>query len=180
MKRRNFIQTSLASTITTILGSCLNFNQKQLELSNNSNFFQLGVASGDPLPDKVIIWTRITANLGKPQDAVKGKWVVGKDPQFQQLVSQGQFTALAENNFSVHVDVDNLEANSWYWYRFEFNNQVSPIGRTRTLPETDSDISQLKFAFVSCQNYESGYFNAYKHLAEEELDFVIHQAGLYL
>ena len=174
MKRRNFIQTSLASTITTILGSCLNFNQKQLELSNNSNFFQLGVASGDPLPDKVIIWTRITANLGKPQDAVKGKWVVAKDPQFQQLVSQGQFTALAENNFSVHVDVDNLEANSWYWYRFEFNNQVSPIGRTRTLPETDSDISQLKFAFVSCQNYEEGYFNAYKHLAEEKLDFVIH------
>lgn len=135
--------------------------------------FSLGVASGDPEPDSVVLWTRI-APTPLAEMSIPVKWQIAADQQMQQIVGQGTVEAVPEWGHAVHVVVDNLSPNQWYWYQFQVGKAVSPIGRTRTLPAAGSQVESLKFAYVSCQNYESGYYTAYQHLAEEDLDLVLH------
>jgi alkaline phosphatase D len=138
------------------------------------------VASGDPLTESVVIWTRLAPKPinggGMPQDRVRVRWAVAKDDQMRKIVRRGTAVASPELAHSVHVDVRDLEPNRWYWYQFEAGGYVSPIGRTRTAPEFEDDDKQarLDFAFISCQDWQNGFYPAFRGLADEDIDLVVH------
>ncbi|MFB6264574.1 MAG: alkaline phosphatase [Bradymonadaceae bacterium] len=139
--------------------------------------FQLGVASGDPLSDGAILWTRLAPRPhqggGMPDERVPVVWEVSPRPEFGTLVGSGWTYARPELGHSVHVDVRGLQPDTWYWYRFRIGDQwVSPAGRTRTLPRAGSSPDLLRIGTASCQNYAHGYYPAHAHLAEENLDLV--------
>lgn len=140
--------------------------------------FSLGVASGDPEPDSVVIWTRIAPDpfgtASMPQVSIPVYWEMAEDPQMQHIFQWGTVDATPQWGHSVHVVVENLSPGQWYWYQFQVGSEKSPIGRTRTMPALGSHPQQLQFAFVSCQHYEKGYFTAYQHLVQEDLDLVFH------
>ncbi|MFC4602712.1 alkaline phosphatase D family protein [Rhodococcus kronopolitis] len=147
--------------------------------------FGHGVASGDPLPDRVVIWTRVTPSAAATPGSGVGeqvpvRWEVATDPAFATVVRSGTVTATAESDHTVKVDATGLQPATTYHYRFTARGgavagQVSPVGRTRTAPATDADLDRLRFGVVSCSNWEAGYFAAYRHLAvREDLDAVIH------
>lgn len=102
------------------------------------------------------------------------RWQVALDENMRQVVRRGTVLATPELAHSVHVDVRGLDPDRWYWYQFQVGREVSPIGRTRTAPASYSYTKQLNFAFVSCQDWQNGYYTAYRHLAEENLDLVVH------
>lgn len=140
--------------------------------------FSLGVASGDPRPDSVVLWTRLAPDplSGQPMPAISipVQWQIATDAQMTQVIQQGTVQAAPKWGHSVHVVAENLSPGQWYWYQFQVGSEKSPVGRTRTMPALDADPEQLKFAFVSCQHYEKGYFTAYQHLVQEDLDLVFH------
>jgi alkaline phosphatase D len=140
--------------------------------------FSLGVASGDPADDGVVLWTRLARDPlnggGMPPEAVEVRWDVADDQSMRNIVKQGRATAAAAGAHSVHVEVEGLKPNRVYWYRFHAGDATSPIGRTRTLPKAGDDVDRLRFAFASCQHYETGLFTAYRHMAAEDLDVVFH------
>jgi alkaline phosphatase D len=138
--------------------------------------FLHGVASGDPLHDRVILWTRVTPP--RPTDILVGRWTIAKDPAMRRTVGRGWFATDIRRDFTVKVDARNLEPGCSYYYRFECDGARSCVGRTRTLPR--DGVKALRLAFVSCSNYPYGYFNAYRRIAERaDLDFVLH-LGDYL
>ncbi|GAA2756098.1 alkaline phosphatase D family protein [Actinopolymorpha rutila] len=147
--------------------------------SFRSDPFTLGVASGDPLPNSVVIWTRLAPD---PMDSFGGmqptryavEWQVAEDEAFRKVVRGGAVLAQPEYVHSVHVDVDGLQPDREYFYRFRTGPQISPVGRTRTAPDPAADLGRLRFATVSCAAWFDGYYTAYKHLAEEDLDVVFH------
>ncbi|MBI0579905.1 alkaline phosphatase [Neobacillus cucumis] len=140
--------------------------------------FTLGVASGDPLSDGVVLWTRLAPDPlnggGMPDTDFEVKWEMAQDEHFRHIVQKGTEIASPQLGHTVHVEVSGLKANHLYYYRFKSGNEISPVGRTKTLPKAGSNVSNLKFAFVSCQQYEHGYYTAYQHLAKEDLDVVFH------
>ncbi|HAC24135.1 MAG TPA: alkaline phosphatase [Cytophagales bacterium] len=131
--------------------------------------FYHGVASGDPLTDRVIIWTRVTPDDSVARIAVT--WEVAKDDQFGSVVKSDTLSTTPARDYTVKVDVTGLEPGQFYYYRFKALNAASPVGRTKTLP-TAAD--SVKLAVVSCSNWEFGYFNAYDRIAEKEVDAVLH------
>ena len=132
--------------------------------------FYHGVASGDPLTDKVIIWTRLTPTENFSPDVL---WEVAKDSLFQEIIAKGNHQAISENDYTVKIDVEGLKAGTTYYYRFKSGDTHSIIGKTRTLPE--GAVSEVKFAIVSCSNFEFGYFNAYQKIGERtDLNAVLH------
>ncbi|MEM7371379.1 MAG: alkaline phosphatase D family protein [Bacteroidota bacterium] len=140
--------------------------------------FQLGIASGDPAADGFVLWTRLAPKPleggGMPLINVAVDWMVAKDENMSQVVAAGQEIATPELAHSVHVEVQGLEPDRWYFYQFKAGGEVSPVGRTRTTPAKKAMIDKFQFAFASCQHFESGYFTAYEHMLEESLDLVIH------
>ena len=140
--------------------------------------FTLGVASGDPSASGVVLWTRLAphplAGGGMPDARVPVGWELASDEGFRRVVARGRALAVPELAHSVHVELRGLQPARHYWYRFWYGGEASPVGRTRTAPAAGSVQRDLRFAFVSCQNYEEGYYTAYRHLAEEELDLVVH------
>ena len=140
--------------------------------------FQLGVASGDPAPDGVVLWTRLAPQPltggGMPSEPVEVDWQVADDEQFSKVVRQGKTTATPGWGHSVHVEVDGLKPGRWYWYHFRAGGETSPKGRTRTMPPADAVAPPLRFAFASCQHFETGYYTAYEHMLEDDLDLVLH------
>jgi len=139
--------------------------------------FPLGVASGEPLPDGVVLWTRLApAPLdggGMPPEPVAVRWEVAADDGFRDVVQTGETVADPFWAHSVHVEVSGLEPGRVYWYRFAAGAEVSPTGRTKTAPATNAPLDRLRFAFASCQDYQAGYYAAHRHLAAEDLDFVL-------
>jgi alkaline phosphatase D len=132
--------------------------------------FLHGVASGDPRPDGVVLWTRVTTDTPDP---VQVGWVVAADPQLEDVVASGAAVAAPSRDHTVKVDVAGLSAGRWWFYGFTALGACSAVGRTKTAPE--GSVDHLRFAVVSCSNYQSGYFNAYAALAErDDLDAVIH------
>jgi alkaline phosphatase D len=134
--------------------------------------FYHGVASGDPLTDRVIIWTRIT-----PDSTITGNisvdWRMALDTAFTQIVTFGTTSTNELTDYTVKVDVTGLLPNTFYFYEFSALNGKSVIGRTKTAPS--GDVDSLRFAVVSCSNYEYGYFNAYKRIAQRnDIDAVLH------
>ncbi len=140
--------------------------------------FSLGVASGEPLPDSVVLWTRLAPDPlhggGMPPENVMVRWQVALDEKMKKIVQRGKAIATPELAHSVHVEVRGLKPGQWYWYQFQAGNELSPIGRTRTAAAFFAPIPKLNFAFVSCQDWQNGYYTAYQHLAQEDLDFVVH------
>jgi len=132
--------------------------------------FRHGVASGDPLHDRVIIWTRVS-DIDAPTVTVE--WTVAMDPEMRHVVASGATETTARRDWTVHIDVVGLRPDTVYHYRFEAMRQRSPIGRTRTL--ADGHVDHLRFAFVSCAKYNAGFFNVYGRLAaRDDIDFVLH------
>jgi alkaline phosphatase D len=134
-----------------------------------SDLFVLGVASGDPVADSVILWTRLVVDTVEP---VPVGWEVASDEDFEDVVASGDVVAEAALGHAVHVDADGLEPDSWYWYRFTVGESTSPVGRARTTPDDDGDSERLRFAFASCQNRQNGLWTAYEHMVEEDVDLV--------
>lgn len=140
--------------------------------------FQLSVASGDPLSDRVVIWTRLApdplSDGGMPQEDVPVIWEVFSDEEGLQPVRNGWAWARPALAHSVHVDVDGLRPDTFYWYRFRVGDAwQSPMGRTRTWPAPADSPDELRLAFACCQKYRSGFYSAHAHLAEMDLHGVV-------
>lgn len=140
--------------------------------------FSLGVASGDPLPDGVVLWTRLAPDPlapdgrgGLPDQPVSVGWQIAADERFTQVVRSGVAVAQGDQAHSVHVEVCGLRPGTEYFYRFRAGTELSPIGRTKTAPLPGVD--RFSFVFASCQHYADGFYNAYAHLAREDLDLVV-------
>lgn len=142
--------------------------------------FLHGVASGDPLPDGILLWTRVTPAPDAVPGSGKGpdtevSWEIAEDKGFARIVAQGRTTATAASDHTVKADVRGLRPATAYWYRFAAGTALSPVGRTLTAPATDAAAANVRFGVVSCSNWESGYFSAYRHLAARaDLDAVLH------
>ena len=164
LNRREFIWTAAAS------GLILPFATRAQDGAAPSKRFAHGVASGDPLTDRVILWTRVTTQRTA---AVDVRWTVAADARFARTVASGTVRTGAERDFTVKVDAGGLAPATTYYYRFEAEGEHSPVGRTRTLP--DAGGRRLRFAVVSCANYPYGFFNVYGRVAARpDLDAVLH------
>ncbi len=139
--------------------------------------FSLGVASGCPRPDGVVLWTRLAPDPlhagGMGTEAVPVRWELARDEAFRCIVRQGIERATPEAAHSVHVELRGLDPDRVYWYRFAAGSAASPTGRTRTAPAPDAAVRRLRFAFASCQHFEQGYYGAYRHMAAEDVDLVV-------
>ncbi|ANB09990.1 alkaline phosphatase [Streptomyces ambofaciens] len=149
-----------------------------------SDPFTLGVASGDPLPGSVLLWTRLAPEPfledgGMGTERVTVEWEVALDEYFAAVLFRGTAEAHAEYAHSVHVDVQGLTPGTVYYYRFRTGVWLSPTGRTRTAPAQSSVTSSLKLAAVACQAYQDGYYTVYRHVAQDDVDVVFH-LGDYL
>ncbi|MGH8929404.1 MAG: alkaline phosphatase D family protein [Egibacteraceae bacterium] len=141
--------------------------------------FTLGVASGEPTSDGVVLWTRLAPEPlepggGMPAGDAPVEWEVATDEAMAQIVGTGSEAATAADGHSVHVDVTGLSPARPYWYRFRASGELSPVGRTNTAPPPGSSPDRLALAFASCQHYEAGYYTAYRHMAGDDLDVVFH------
>lgn len=138
--------------------------------------FTLGVASGAPLPSGVVLWTRLISDPLAAQafsvQAFAVRWEVAEDEVFKRIAAKGTATAIPELAHSVHVDVQGLLPDRWYWYRFMLGDAVSPVARTRTAPAADAMPAALRFAFASCQHWEFGHYAAHRHIAAAAPDLV--------
>ena len=182
LDRRTLLRATGAATIGAAVGGTLTAGAVA---SADSPAFAHGVASGDPLPDSVLLWTRVTPT----PDALPGSgagpvvqvgWELAADPAFGTVVQSGSVTAGPDRDHTVKVDVGGLAPGTTYHYRFHYGGEVSAAGTTRTAPATEAAVSRLRFGVVSCSNWQSGHFAAYRHLAERgDLDAVIH-LGDYL
>ena len=174
--RRSFFRRSGAAAAALAGAPALALAARGSKAIEGSVPFQHGVASGDPLADRVILWTRIT--LPSVNGTLKLTYTVATDPALTNVVRRGAALTDADRDHTVKVDVTGLSAGTTYYYRFAFDNQVSPIGRTRTAPA--GPLARLRLAVVSCSNHAFGLFNAYRRIAERaDLDAVVH-LGDYL
>lgn len=174
LDRREFIQKT--STVLSGVGLVgpypfINFSRETAD-----NLFTLGVASGDPLPDSVVLWTRLAPKPleggGMPPESVEVQWEMATDDTFTFILKNGTTLAVPEMAHAVHVEVFGLEPSRHYFYRFRVGDQISPVGRTKTAPPYGQDLEEMNFAFASCQNYQSGFYTAYDHMVKEDLDVV--------
>lgn len=139
--------------------------------------FRHGVASGDPLGDRVILWTRVSPVdvLERAAGEIPVSLVVATDPELTQVVGRQVVTAGLASDFCVKVDAQGLQPNRWYYYQFSVGDKASPVGRTRTFPTNKQDVERARFAVVSCSNYAYGLFSVYRAVsAQTDLDFVLH------
>lgn len=136
--------------------------------------FAHGIASGDPLVDRVILWTRITSDAALASGAdVPVTWVLARDPRLSDVVASGETRAVADADYTVKVDAAGLEPDTHYWYAFAAPGERSVVARTKTLPT--GHVQRLRFAQCSCAKFNAGFFNAYARIAErDDLDFVLH------
>ena len=177
MNRRALLRNTPMLAAATALAGCA--SRPVAVESTIANTFSNGVASGDPLARSVILWTHIRPVGGQePSNAIPVKWRVAKDEGMRQLVSQGSASALADRDFTFKVDAQGLEPDGYYYYQFEAQGELSPVGRTRTLNE--SGPGNVRIAVASCANYPFGHFNVYRRIAQQEdLNVVVH-LGDYL
>ncbi|WP_433357365.1 alkaline phosphatase D family protein [Micromonospora saelicesensis] len=143
--------------------------------------FKLGVASGDPAPDSVVLWTRLAPSPlnadgqgGMANADVTVEWQVSTTDRFTSLVASGSVVARYADAHSVHAIAGGLAADSDYYYRFRAQGQISPVGRTRTAPAPSAFGRELVMAFASCAHYEAGYYTAYRRMAEDNPGLILH------
>lgn len=175
--RRSFIAGSAAVATTAALGpvGCAFIGGGRFR----DDPFTLGVASGDPSPDGVVLWTRLAPDPlseagGMSAAPVPVRWELAEDERFARLVRTGEAMARAETAHAVHVEVTKLAPARTYHYRFIAGDAVSAVGRTRTAPAPGSSVAAVRLASLGCQNYEDGFYTAYARVAEDDLDLVLH------
>ena len=175
LTRRRF----LASSAAWVLSGCGRGEGSAPSASAEASTFRHGVASGDPLADRVVLWSHVTEPTAAAAGAaVRVSWQVARDPEFLELAARGTALAEAADGYTVKVDVGGLAPGTSYHYRFHAQGAFSPVGRTRTLPVGSPE--RVRLAACSCANYPQGYFNAYRRIAaREDLDAVLH-LGDYL
>jgi alkaline phosphatase D len=149
------------------------------QASFDSDPFTLGVASGDPTPKGVVLWTRLAPNPlvgggGLPPEPYEVRYELARDEEFRHIYRHGSEVALPDEAHSVRVELDELPPEREWFYRFKAGDAISPVGRTRTTPPGNSQLGTLNLAFVSCQNYAQGYFTPYADVAASDIDAVIH------
>lgn len=173
ISRRAFLSGCAAG----LLAATLPFPSPRARTRLDKYPFTLGVASGYPTPQGVVLWTRLApeplAGGGMPPVALEVAWELASDEGFRSIVARGTEIASPELAHSVRAEVAGLEPARWYYYRFHAGGATSPLGRTRTAPSPAS-LERLRFAFASCQQYEQGWYSAYRHMAREDLDLVAH------
>lgn len=138
--------------------------------------FAIGVASGAMRADSVVLWTRLLAAGrfdGIGDDAVPVRWEIAHDEAFTRIARHGETLAVPGLAHSVHAEVVGLEPDRWYFFRFVSGDAVSPTGRTRTLPAKGANVPRMRLAYASCQRWEHGHYGAYRHMRNEQLDFVM-------
>ncbi|WP_085528415.1 alkaline phosphatase D family protein [Kocuria massiliensis] len=186
LNRRKLLQLSGVSATALALGINVPGARAASESNSSSepdlkNVFGLGIASGAPRPDGVVLWTRLAPQPlaedgrgGMPQRTVTVNWQVARDEGFVGIEKEGNALAQPELSHSVHPRVEGLRAGTEYFYRFRVGREVSRVGRFKTLPAANTGLSSFSFGFVSCQAWYHGHFTAHKHLAQEkDLDLVL-------
>jgi alkaline phosphatase D len=175
--RRKFLSASLAVTGAALLPSRQARPDESFRFSKSP--FTLGVASGYPTPDGMVLWTRLAPSPlepggGMPPEVIPVDWAIATDEHMHTVVQHGTDYATPEWSHSIHVEPSGLDPGRDYWYRFESGGDRSPIGRTRTAPTYGAPLDRLKLGLVCCQHYEQGYYTAYRHMLADNLDLVVH------
>jgi alkaline phosphatase D len=179
VNRRLFIASSVAAVgglaVPSIAGAAGSTAARRRAAADP---FGLGVASGDPKPDGVVLWTRLApkpleigGGMGDREVAVQ--WEVATDEAFGNVVAKGTETAVAGEGHSVHAEPTGLQAGAEYFYRFKADDVISPVGRTKTAPAPGSDPGSVKFAMASCQHFEEGYYPVHHFIAADDPDLVL-------
>jgi alkaline phosphatase D len=170
--RRTFLLAASGALLSTLPPRLLG----QPRFQNNP--FTLGVASGYPQADGIVLWTRLAPDAlnggGMPNAVVEVAWEIADDESFRSVLHKGVERASPELAHSVHAEINGLQPARWYWYRFHAGAATSATGRFRTAATVDAVNERLRLALASCQQYEQGYFTAYRHMSREDLDLVIH------
>ncbi|WP_346838429.1 alkaline phosphatase D family protein [Microbulbifer sp. SAOS-129_SWC] len=170
--RRHFIKAALATTSGSLVVSTPLQAMSRPKLPSAVTF-QHGVASGDPLQDAVILWTRATPLENDPGKPLRITWELARDREFTDVLRRGSVETDLARDYTVKIDVRGLEPATDYFYRFVGAGENSAVGRARTLPERG--VEQVKLAVFSCSNYPAGYFNAYQLAAQsDDWDAVLH------
>ncbi|MFF0116702.1 alkaline phosphatase D family protein [Streptomyces prasinus] len=176
-RRRSVVKAAAA---TAVLAAPLAAALPARAATTAAPVFLHGVASGDPLPDGVLLWTRVTPapeatpGSGLGPDTEVG-WAVARDKAFTSVVAKGSTRVTAATDHTVKADVRGLAPATDYWFRFSAGGTDSPVGRTRTAPAADAAVAGLRFGVVSCSNWEAGHFSSYRHLAARgDLDAWLH------
>ncbi|WP_406728033.1 alkaline phosphatase D family protein [Streptomyces sp. GD-15H] len=176
-RRRTVVKAAAA---TAVLAGPLTTAPPARAATAQAPAFLHGLASGDPLPDGVLLWTRVTPTpeaipgSGLGPDTEVG-WTVARDKAFTAVVARGSTRATAASDHTVKADIRGLQPATDYWFRFSAGGTESPVARTRTAPAADAAVTGLRFGVVSCSNWEAGHFSAYRHLAARgDLDAWLH------
>ncbi len=180
LDRRSVLATGTAAGVATIAAGAVPARAATTATPSRSSYFAHGVASGDPRPKQVIIWTRVTPTAASTPGSGRGPqvevtWEVAKDAEFRQVVRRGTFATGASRDHTVKLDVGGLKPATWYFYRFSYRGAHSRVGRTRTAPRPRSTPRNLRFGVVSCANLQAGWFSAYRGIAaRDDLHAVLH------
>ena len=181
ISRRTLITTGLGAGLVIALPGTAVADQRNSEASLPADPFTLGIASGDPWPDGFVIWTRLALSPlaedglgGMPTRTVGVAWEVAEDPAMRRVVQRGVQQAVPASAHSVHVELRGLKPGREYFYRFRAGRHISPVGRTLTSPAWHETPAALAMSFASCAQYEHGFFTAYRRLAEDQPDLVLH------
>jgi alkaline phosphatase D len=180
LPRRSFIATTVKTAAFLAAFQVLGGRQEAKAAGLGFDPFVYGVASGDPLPDRIIIWTRVTPAINSLPGsglgiATRGVWEVSLNAAFTQKVRTGRFLTAVASDHTVKIDVAGLQPATAYFYRFYALGVYSPVGRMLTAPAAGTAPASVRFGMVSCSNYEAGYFTAYRNLAtRDDLDFIVH------
>jgi alkaline phosphatase D len=181
LSRRSFLVGGLAAATSVALPGPVASARPASPSGRLAEPFTLGLASGDPSPDGMVLWTRLSPDPladdgrgGMPSRVVPVQWQLATDERFRSIVREGSQESRPESAHSVHVELAGLEPGREYFYRFRAAGHLSPAGRTRTAPAPGSSPSSLHMAFASCSQYEHGFFTAYRRLAEEQPELVLH------
>lgn len=176
--RRNFIRHAIfgsSALASGLLTGCNNDDNDSVATATAASFTH-GVASGDPLADRVILWTRVLPSTNATSTSVT--WEVASDAAFTNVVSKGETKTDAARDYTVKVDATGLTAGNTYYYRFKADGSTSPVGTTRTLPQASPD--EVKLAVFSCANYPAGYFHVYAEAAKRDDLFAAIHLGDYI
>jgi alkaline phosphatase D len=165
--RRRFLQLAASAAAA---GSAPRWVAAQPRIAANP--FTLGVASGSPEPDSVVLWTRLVHGDLAPRP-IPVRWEIADDDAFRRIVASGEAQALPELAHSVHVEPRGLAPDRTYFYRFMQDGWTSTVGRTRTLPAPEAQVARLRIAYASCQRWEHGWFSAWRHARADDPDYVL-------
>jgi len=178
LDRRRFLQHTWRTVSASLSLALLSGRDLFAAPAFGDTPFTLGVASGDPTPDGIVLWTRLAPNPVSPESlgnsAIPVGWRVATDEAMHTVVAQGIARASSQLAHSVHVEVNGLKPRADYFYQFNVGSEESPVGHFRTAPAGNVLVDEVRFAFATCQDWPSGYYTAYRDMLQHDLDLVLH------